>query len=69
VFTPERLEPDTAPLADTLTGVISPSVSRISGVVVGFDTVLLMPLLVTTETVVTDPFDSPEMLEAGIVVL
>lgn len=68
VFMPVKFVPDTIPDAVTLPGVIFPSVKEIAGVVVGFKTVPLIPLAVVTDTEVTDPFDNPVMLEAGIVV-
>ena len=65
---PDKFEPVTVPVATTLVGVIAPNDNVIAGVVVELATTPLKPLAVITDTDVTDPFESPVMLETGIVV-
>ena len=54
-----------APVADTLVGVIDPSVRVIAGVVVSVATLPETPLAVVTETLVTVPL--PPGPPAGVV--
>jgi hypothetical protein len=55
-----KVEPETAPAAATLAGVIAPSERVMAGVVVGLATVPETPLAVTTDRVVTDPPPPPD---------